>query len=208
MSKSVYDVEIKSWDGQENFLSNYKGKVTLFINVTADCGNAPQYAVIEELYNKYKDQGFEVVAVPTNNYCGPNVTYGEWEYGISCANDAKSYAENTYGVTYQFTEMVDSRPTEGIAPMPPHGWPESSHELFELFNDLQDGKDIMGGNFEKYLVDKEGNLVAKFKNSDLLDFASFHFSERDALKGVKDVPRTYDEAYSDICSKIEESLAK
>ena len=80
---SIYDVKIKSWDGSDkDFLNKYKGKVTLFINVTGDCGNAPQYGIIESIYRKYKDKGFEVVAIPTNEYCGSGITYGEFECGI------------------------------------------------------------------------------------------------------------------------------
>jgi glutathione peroxidase len=91
---SIYDIELKSSDGEPGFLNNFKGKVSLVINVTGDCGNAPQYAVIETLYKKYKSKGFEVIAVPTNDYCGLGLTYGEHVYGTEDAKAAEKFAKD------------------------------------------------------------------------------------------------------------------
>ena len=165
---SIYDIKLKSWDDSvEDLLSAYKGKVTLITNVTGDCGNAPQFRIIEEIYNKYKDQGFEVVAVPTNQYCGNGITYGEYAEGIRDAEHAKSYATENYDVTYEFTEVVNSKPGEGWFKQLPEG--EVPHELFSKLSELS-GTDMFG-NFEKYLVDREGNLVGRYANGTLLDYA-------------------------------------
>lgn len=110
MSTSIYDIPLKTWDGQPNMLDNYRNKVTLFINVTTDCGNAPEYRIIEDIYQKYKDRGFEVVAIPTNQYCGQYIVYDEFVNGINCALDAKNYAEGKHSVTYNFSEIVNSNP--------------------------------------------------------------------------------------------------
>jgi glutathione peroxidase len=168
MSKSIYDIKIKSWDGQEDFLSNYKGKVSLIINTTADCGNAPQFGIIEKLYQTYKDLGFEVIAIPTNQYCGPKVTYGQWEDGIQSAEDSKVYAEEKYGTTYAFSEILISKPGPGAPKGLKDG--EVPHELFEeLIAQSQDY--LMFGNFEKFLVSRDGLVVNRYPNGSLLDYA-------------------------------------
>lgn len=168
MAKSIYDFKIKSWDGKENFLDQFKGKVVLLTNTTADCGNAPQFGVLEEIYKEYKDQGFEVVAIPTNQYCGKGVTYGEWENGIVTAEDSKKYAEDTYGVTYQFSEILVSKPGEGA----PRGLAEGEtpHEMFEELVEQTQGT-LMYGNFEKYLINRDGYVVKRYPNGSLLDYA-------------------------------------
>lgn len=194
---SVYDVKINSWDDQEDFLAKYKGKVTLITNTTAACGNAPQFAILEDLYQKYKDQGFEVVGIPTNQFCGPKVTYGEWESeGISCAQDSRDHAHTVYGATFDFAELVvakagapwDGKIPEGSVP----------HPLFEELTNQDGTNALMYGNFEKWLVDRDGKVLKRYTNGTLLDFA------HDA--GQEDFP-TAEEAYNIISSDIEKALA-
>lgn len=165
-SLSVYDVPLRSVDGEENVLSKLKGKVTLFINVTGHCGNAPQYDIVQRLYEKYKDRGFEVVAVPTNDYCGPGVTYGMYEKGINDGMMAKDYATKEWGVTYKFTEIVTSR--EDRDGEEPKG--RIVHQLYSVLNPGGEESPI-NGNFEKFLVDKTGNVALRLANGVLLDFA-------------------------------------
>jgi glutathione peroxidase len=192
MSKSIYDINIKSWDGQEDFLAQFKDKVVLMTNTTADCGNAPQFGILEEIYRKYKDQGFEILAIPTNQYCGKGVTYGSWENGIETAEDSKKYAEDTYDVTYNFSEILVSKPGPGA----PKGLKEGEipHELFEELVDQTDNT-LMYGNFEKYLVGKDGKVIRKYPNGSLLDYA--------VNAGVPDAKSEYER----ICSDIEAALA-
>lgn len=203
---SVYDVKIKSADGQEDFLSQFKGKVSLIINVTGDCGNAPQYGVIETLYRKYKDQGFEVIAVPTNDYCGVGLTYGEHVYGTDTAQSAREFAKEKYGVTYGFTELIESNPCENdvIPGLPSKAGQVTPHEVYVTLCDMAKEKEqndptygnggvTLGGNFEKYLVGKDGKLLKNYNNGALLNYA-------------KDVPRA-DLAYIKLCEDIEAALA-
>lgn len=166
---SIYDIKIASWDGiTEDLLEQVKGKVTLITNVTTDCGNAPQFGIIEEIYREYKDQGFEVIAVPTNEFCGEGVTYGEWETdGIRTAEESYKYARENFDVTFNFTEMVKSKPGEGWYKQLPEG--ESPHPLFETLSDIT--STAMFGNFEKYLIDREGRVVKRYANGTLLDYA-------------------------------------
>lgn len=165
--KSIYDIKICSADGLvDDIMQNYKGKVTLIINTTGHCGNAPQFGVIEEVYAKYKDQGFEVLAVPTNDYCGPGVTYGIYEDGIADAVMSQEYGREKWGVSYGFSELVTSRrsrdtDTKDLDRVP--------HELYENLN--PEGEESpLWGNFEKFLVDKSGKVVWRFPNCTLLNF--------------------------------------
>jgi len=199
---SIYDIPIQSWDNKDNFLSKYKGKVTLIVNVTADCGNAPQLAPLEEIYQKYKDQGFEIAAIPTNDFCGPGITYNEWEDGITCANDARKYALDTYQVTYDFSEMVTSQVHDV--------WREKRNnyrETHPLFEALASKSLPMGGNFEKFLIDRDGNIVKRFHNFTLLDYYYDNVKNGIYIMNENDPePLTSEEAYELICSEIEKLL--
>lgn len=192
MSKSIYDFKIKSADGQEDFLGKYKDKVVLLTNTTADCGNAPQFGILEDIYKTYKDQGFEVVAIPTNQYCGKGVTYGVWEDGIANGMESKTYAQETYGVTYDFSEIIVSKPGPGA----PKGLREGEvpHELFEEIIEQTHG-DLMFGNFEKFLINREGVIVRRYPNGSLLDYAQ--------KAGIPDAKSEY----ARVCKDIEEALA-
>jgi glutathione peroxidase len=201
-STSIYDIPLKSWDERDNFLAKYRGKVTMIVNVTANCGNAPQLAPLEQIYQKYKDRGFAVVAIPTNDFCGPGITYDEWENGITCANDARTYALDTYQVTYDFSEMITSQVDKV--------WREKRNnyrETHPLYAALAPEGFPMGGNFEKFLVDRDGNVVERFHNSTLLDY--YYDNVKNGVVTLKegDAPAmTKEEAYELICSEIEKLL--
>lgn len=203
-TESIYDIPLRSWDGKENFLEKYKGKVSLIVNVTANCGNAPQLAPLEKIYQKYRDRGFEIIAIPTNDFCGPGITYDEWENGITCADDARTYALDTYQVTYDFSEMVTSQVDEK--------WRKKrnnyskTHPLYEAL--IPDALYPMGGNFEKFLINRDGILVNRFHNSTLLDQHTENV-ESGSYKYLDDHdirPIDASTAYDLICSEIEKLL--
>lgn len=201
---SIYDIAIKSVEGKENFLDGFKGKVTLITNVTGDCGNAPQFGILETIYRKYKDQGFEIIAVPTNDFCGVGLTYGDHAYGTDGAPEAKKFAEDEFNVTYSFTEMVESNPAEGelIKGLPSKFGKVTPHELFVRLTEESDGA-LMGGNFEKYLVGKDGKVINHYENSSLVNYNYDSYVEgSDRGRG-----RPGEEAYIAICNDIEKALA-
>lgn len=107
---SIYDISLNSASNEPNFLEQFKGKTTLVVNTTVGCGNANQMEVLQWLQEKYQDQGFEIIAVPTNDYCGPGVTKGKWSEGITCGADSESYGKEVYNTTFKFSEMVTSLP--------------------------------------------------------------------------------------------------
>jgi len=191
--KSIYDVNLKSAEGNDYFLDQYKGKVTLLVNTTVGCGNANQLEVLQWLQEKYNSEDFEIIAIPTNDYCGVGITSGKWAKGITCGLDSKNYGEEVYGVTFKYSEMINSCPNDLVSPTvgsapghnglgEPYGEP---HELYKLIAeqminvkenkknlgikdksdyispDLNSGFDNgvqQGGNFEKYLIDRDGYI--------------------------------------------------
>lgn len=192
--KSIYDIDLDSASGEKNFLNQFKGKATLVVNTTVGCGNANQMEVLQWLQDKYGGDDFQVVAIPTNDYCGPGITHGKWSEGITCGADSANYGKDVYGTTFQFSEMVASVPNETVAQSlgvePGHnGLGQPNREPHELYKEIQRHvmeKDkfqkkfsnieekyysywlnvgerdntgfTMGGNFEKYLFDKDGFL--------------------------------------------------
>jgi hypothetical protein len=113
--KSIYDISLDSADGQTNFLEQFRGKVTLVVNTTVGCGNANQMEVLQWLQDKYGGEHFQIVAIPTNDYCGPGITHGKWSEGITCGADSANYGKDVYGTTFQFSQMVSSIPGSGVS---------------------------------------------------------------------------------------------
>lgn len=248
--KSLYDIDLLSAEGQEKFLEQFKGKVTMVVNTTVGCGNANQMEVLQMLQDKYGGDDFQIVAIPTNDYCGPGITHGRWSQGITCGLDSQEYGRDVYGVTFQFSEMVSSNPNASVNDLNPHkgnsdvnglGQPRKPmHELYENIASHQlalsnknkelgnvnkkeyysywlnrgfDNGAEQGGNFEKYLVDRDG-YVDKHYQCTVLNY--------DSEKGVKEVAekegrpidvgpgrslKIFQEEYDVICQHIEELIA-
>jgi glutathione peroxidase len=193
--KSLYDLELNAADGTPDFLKKYKGKVTMVVNTTVGCGNANQMEVLEWLQQKYKDRGFEIVALPTNDYCGPGVTKGAWSQGLVEGMDSQNYGCDVYGTTFGFSEKVNSIPNKDVVG-DLNGIDEPFGEPSEIFNVIADQCSVLWGkaielgihypfneyyswwlcqgfysgqtqaaNFEKYLVDKDGFIVKHYSPS-------------------------------------------
>jgi len=249
--KSIYDINLLSAEGAENFLEQYKGKATMIVNTTVGCGNANQMEVLQWLQEKYQDQGFEIVAIPTNDYCGPGVTKGRWSQGITCGADSKEYGQSIYNTTFNYSEMVSSNPNPdlnhqlgnglpaglnglGQETLPPHElYEEISNQMLELRgiqnlipNETPEGGYLsrwlnvgfydgsqMGGNFEKYLVDKDGYVVKHFSctvlNYDVEKTLKEAMIEAGtpAQLGEGRTPEVFDEEYSVVCNEIEKLIA-
>ena len=186
---SINGVVLMDSNGEKNLIEEIQGKVTLFANVTGHCGNAEQYKILEDVYQKYKDRGFEVVAVPTNDYCGAGVTYGKYENGISGAKDDEEYGRTEWNVTYPFSEMVVSREARDGEDAKP-----DVHPLYKSLNP-EGEKAPMNGNFEKFLVDKNGVQRIRKANGVLLWWA-----HRD---GYCESP---EKEYENLCNDIERLL--
>ena len=148
--KPIYTIPLNSAEDAPNFLDQFKGKVGLLVNTTVGCGNANQMEVLQWLQDKYGGDDFQVIAIPTNDYCGPGITHGKWSQGITCGLDSQNYGRDVYGTTFQFSEMVASNPNIAVNELNPHngdatvnglGQPRKPpHELYEEIKDQMPAK--------------------------------------------------------------------
>lgn len=144
MSNSLHQYKIKNAKGQEIDLSTLKGKVVLVVNTASKCGFTPQFEGLEELYQEYKDQGLVIIGTPSNEFGGqePNSNEG-----------AQEFCQINYGVSFPITEKIHVK--KGA----------EQHELYQFLTDKsKNGKVGMAPlwNFQKYLVDKNGQVVDYF----------------------------------------------
>lgn len=140
---SVHQFKVKDISGKEVDLSNYKDKVLLIVNTASKCGLTPQYKDLEKLYKEYKDKGLEILAFPSNQFMGQEPLEGE---------AIQEFCEINYGVTFKVFDKMD---VIGDTQSP----------LFKyLSNKSENGKVNVAPkwNFQKYLVDKNGNVVDYF----------------------------------------------
>ena len=157
--ESVYDVKIASVDGEiRDVLEGRHGEVTMIVNVTGECGNSMQYPMLQVLEYDYADYGFKIVCVPTNDYC--EYAYGDFkDNSTSTAKEAYEYAYYTYRVRMDFTELVVSRYNrEDEEAKTPH----------PLYKRLGVDEGPIRGNFEKWVVSRDGKRRARFTNGCLL----------------------------------------
>ena len=144
---SIWDIEVKNIDGKTTKLSEYKGKALLVVNVASKCGFTPQYKDLELIYKQYKDQGFEILAFPCNQF-------GAQEPGDE--NEIKNFCSLNYDVTFPLFSKVD---VNG----------ENAHPLFENLKNSLPG--IMGTkaikwNFTKFLIGKDGTPIKRYAPND------------------------------------------
>jgi glutathione peroxidase len=140
---SVYDVPLKSLDGDPGVLGEQKGKVTLLVNVASFCGLTPQYEGLEALYERFGAQGFSVVGIPCNQF-------GAQEPGT--ADEIKTFCSTSYGVEFPLTEKIE---VNG----------DDRHPLYQQLTETADGEGHTGDirwNFAKFVVSRDGDVIARF----------------------------------------------
>jgi glutathione peroxidase len=164
LKKSAYDISLSSLDGSEDILAKNKGKVTMIVNVTGECANSEQYVPIQNLYDEYKDLGFEVVAVPSTDFCDD--AYGIFKDSNASPENMYEHMKKKYKTDLPFSELT------GIIPEPKAGIEQ--HEFYKL---IQENQFPIEGNFEKIIISRDGKKTIRFCNSDLLDLA-FNAGER------------------------------
>ncbi|MBP9582870.1 MAG: glutathione peroxidase [Ignavibacteriaceae bacterium] len=141
MNSNISKITVKDINGKEVKLSDYKGKVLLIVNVASYCGFTKQYSGLEEIYKKYKDKGFEILAFPCNQF-------GEQEPGTN--EEIKNFCSSKFDVTFKLFDKVDV-----------NGKDKSL--LYSILTDNEvTGKADVKWNFEKFLIDNNGNVVARY----------------------------------------------
>lgn len=155
-SNSFYAFTLKSIDGRVTPLSLYKDKVVLLVNVASRCGFTPQYAGLQSLYEKYKNRGFVIVGIPSNNF------YRQ-EPGTN--QDIKKFCESKYHVTFP---MMSKMSVAGWDTVPLYRFLTS-----KAANPRTSGE--VEWNFTKFLIDRKGEVVGRFEpvvtpeDSDLIE---------------------------------------
>jgi glutathione peroxidase len=143
MNNSISDVVVKDMNGKDVNLADYKGKVLLIVNVASKCGYTPQYEALESIYKKYKDQGFEILAFPCNDFGGQEPGTNE---------EIKTFCTSKYDVTFKLFDKIKVL-----------GGERSPLYQRLINNDVTEKGDVKW-NFEKFLIDKDGNIVARFRS--------------------------------------------
>ena len=139
----LYDIDIAGLTGESDVLGAQRGNVTLAVNVASKCGLTPQYTGLERLQKKYEDKGFSVVGFPSNQFGGQ-------EPGT--AEEIATFCSTTYGVTFPLTEKID---VNG----------DNRHPVYEKLTPTADESGHSGDirwNFEKFLIDRDGSVLARF----------------------------------------------
>lgn len=158
----IYDFKMKDIKGNEADLAKFKNKVLLVVNVASKCGLTPQYEGLEALYKKYHDRGLEILAFPANEF-------KEQEPGTSA--EIAQFCQVNYGVTFPLFEKIV---VKGNAQNPLYTYltnekPEATLKPDGTLLDRLKSAGLLTGapqdikwNFEKFLIDIEGNIVERF----------------------------------------------
>ncbi len=135
---SLYDLKVNALDGKAADLSAYKGKVALVVNVASQCGYTPQYAGLEKLYREMAPKGVVLLGFPSNDFGGQEP---------GSAEEIAQFCKRTYDVTFPLFEKVVTKAGAGQSP---------------VYAFLGESGNLPGWNFSKYVVDKNGKVVAFF----------------------------------------------
>ena len=143
---SIYNFTVKDASGQDVSIKDYQGKVLLIVNTATGCGLTPQYEGLQDLYEKYRDQGFEILDFPSNQFA--NQAPGS-------DDEIKSFCETRFGVTFKIFHKIDV----------------NGDNADPLFTSLKKEKAGLWGsnikwNFTKFLVNKKGDVVKRFAPTD------------------------------------------
>ena len=143
--KTLFDFKVKDINNKEVDLSQYKGKVVLVVNVASKCGYTRQYTGLEKIYNKYKDRDFVILGFPCNDFGGQEPGTNE---------EIKEFCSTKFAVTFP---MMDKVAVLGEGKAPLFAW---------LTNNEVTGSGDIKWNFEKFLINKEGQIVERFISKD------------------------------------------
>lgn len=141
---SLYSIPITFNDGSEGDFGRFEGKAVMVVNVASKCGYTRQYAGLEELYGKYRGQGLEILGVPCNQFGGQEPGADE---------EIAEFCERNFGVTFALTSKANVLGKE-------------QHPLFAELTRDDDGQPVkVKWNFEKFVINRSGELVGRFPSA-------------------------------------------
>ena len=141
---SLYDIPLTTLDGNPTTLGEHRGQVLLIVNVASKCGYTPQYAGLEALHERYRDQGFTVLGFPCNQFLFQEP---------GGAEKIQEFCSTTYGVTFPLFEKLKVRG-------------RGQHPLYAELTKAADASGKAGNvkwNFEKFLVGRDGRVAGRFR---------------------------------------------
>jgi glutathione peroxidase len=138
-SMNVYNVPVKTLEGEATSLERFSGKVTLLVNVASYCGNTPQYSGLEALHERYQSRGFSVLGFPSNDF-------GKQEPGSP--QEIREFCSTKYKVTFPMFEKLQTKKGDGQSP------------LYAKLGEAS-GK-LPNWNFAKYLIGRDGQVLEYF----------------------------------------------
>ena len=136
----LYGFRLPDIDGRPVDLNTFKGKVLLIVNTASMCGNTPQYAGLQEMYERYQERGFEVLAFPANDF-------GQQEPGTN--QEIKGFCYTKYSVSFPLFSKIS---VVG----------KDKHPLYRYLTEQSAFPGRVTWNFQKYLVDRSGNVIGKY----------------------------------------------
>tara|TARA_B100000965_G_scaffold77853_1_gene61843 strand:+ start:73 stop:549 length:477 start_codon:yes stop_codon:yes gene_type:complete len=141
MSVNISQVEVFSFENQKITFEHFKGNVLLIVNVASKCGFTKQYKALQNLQEKYESKGFKVLGFPCNDF--GNQEPGELE-------EIKEFCSTSYGATFQLFQKVHAK--------------GNTTEPYTTLNKVSPAGDVEW-NFEKFLVNRDGEVISRFKSS-------------------------------------------
>ena len=136
----LYGFRLPDIDGHPVDLKTFKGKVLLIVNTASMCGNTPQYADLQEMYERYRERGFEVLAFPANDF-------GQQEPGTN--QEIKGFCYTKYSISFPLFSKITVIGKE-------------KHPLYRYLTEQSPFPGRVTWNFQKYLVDRSGNVIGKY----------------------------------------------
>ena len=163
---SIYEISVKNAKGEDVSLANYKGKVMIVVNTATGCGFTPQYKPVEEMYEKYHDKGLEIIDVPCNQFAGQAPGTDEeihefctLKYNTQFEQMKKSDVNGENEIEL-FKFLKSQKGFEGFGKGPKAVMMSAMCKAKD--KDYKNNPDIKW-NFTKFVVDREGNVVARFE---------------------------------------------
>ena len=144
---NIYSFKVKNDKGEEVSLEQYKGKLLLVVNTATRCGFTPQYKDLEEIYEKYNEQGFEILDFPCNQFGGQ---------APGTIAEIKEFCSTNYNV--KFTQF-DKIEVNG----------ENEHPLYTYLKANAENKNNIRWNFTKFLISADGKILKRFESGDKME---------------------------------------
>ena len=139
-ASNIFDFTLNDIDGKPVPLSQFLGKTLLLVNTASFCGNTPQYADLQTMYERYKAKGFEILAFPANNF-------GQQEPGTN--EDIKGFCLTKYSLTFPLFSKISVKGSD-------------KHPLYRYLTEESPFPGEVEWNFQKYLVDPNGTVIARY----------------------------------------------